>query len=446
MFLIRFIKSFYFATRFYIAVAALLVLCIVAYFLPGLYPIAVIGATAIPILIGVDIVLLWIRPKGFHAVRGTLDKLSNGDLNPIEITLENKYPYPVFVTLVDELPVQFQARDLKFYAYLNPFASKKLKYQVRPVKRGQYVFGAVNVFVATMLGMLRRRYQFGHDHEVPVYPSYIQMRRFELLAISHRLTEVGIKKIRRLGHNMEFDQIKDYVSGDDPRTVNWKATARRGRLMVNTYQDEKSQQVYNVIDMGRNMKMPFEGMTLLDYAINASLVISNIAMLKYDKAGLITFSNRIHAALPADRKGMQMYNIMELLYSAKTGFLESDYGRLYATLKRTVSQRSLVILYTNFETLSSAQRQMTYLRRIAKDHLLVVVFFENTELRNFLDTKPNTVQEIYYQTIAEKFTYEKKLIVKELEKSGIHAVYTAPENLTVNTINKYLELKARGLI
>jgi uncharacterized protein (DUF58 family) len=412
----------------------------------SLLAIARTSVIVVPCAVLADFIMLWSRRKGMFSRRDMMEKLSNGDRNEVRIHLENKYPFPVFLQVIDELPVQFQARDLSFRVFLPPFGAKRLTYHVRPVKRGEYFFGAVNVLASTVLGLLQRRYQFSNEQMVPVYPSFIQMRRYELLAISNRLTEAGIKKIRRIGQNMEFDQIKEYVAGDDPRRVNWKATARRNRLMVNTYQDEKSQQVYSLIDMGRAMKMPFEEMTLLDYAINASLVISNIAMLKYDKAGVITFSHRIHKVLPAERKGLQMHKIMELLFGAKTGYLEPDYGKLYATVKQRLTQRSLLLLFTNFETLSNMQRQLTFFRRLAKDHLLVVIFFENTELRSFLDKQPESTQEIYYQTIAEKFSYEKKLIVKELEKYGIHAVYTAPQNLTVNTINKYLELKARGLI
>lgn len=500
----RFIRSIYFSPRFFLLCGLLVVLCALAYlvpelkeygmvistglfagavvlsgilfvfritgvsnfswsvvFIPGiilagsavtfafgeiLFPVAKISAFAFPCIVATDLILLWSRRKGIFARREMMEKLSNGDLNNVNIHLENKYPFPVFLSIIDELPFQFQARELSFKAILAPFAAKRLTYRVRPVKRGEYTFGAVNVFVSSVLGLLQRRYKFDQDMMVPVYPSFIQMRRYELLAISNRLTEAGIKKIRRMGQNMEFDQIKEYVAGDDPRRVNWKATARRNRIMVNTYQDEKSQQVYSLIDMGRAMQMPFEELTLLDYAINASLVISNIAMLKYDKAGIITFSHRVHKTLAAERKGLQMHKIMELLFGAKTGFLEPDYGKLYANVKQRITQRSLLLLFTNFETLSSMQRQLQFLRRMAKDHLLVVIFFENTELRSFLDKTPHSMQEIYYQTVAEKFTYEKKLIVKELEKYGIHAVYTAPQNLTVNTINKYLELKARGLI
>ena len=192
--------------------------------------------------------------------------------------------------------------------------------------------------------------------------------------------------------------------------------------------------------------MPFEGLSLLDYAINASLVISNIAMLKQDKAGIITFSHKVQSILLAERRSAQLQKILELLYNQKTGYLESDFEKLYINIKTKVNQRSLLLLYTNFESLSGLQRQLKYLRRLAKDHLLVVIFFENTALKALMDKPAVTTEEVNSKTIAEKFIYEKKLIVKELEKYGIHCILTDPKKLSVNTINKYLELKARGLI
>jgi uncharacterized protein (DUF58 family) len=280
---------------------------------------------------------------------------------------------------------------------------------------------------------------------VPVYPSYLQMRKYELMAISNRLTEAGIKKIRRIGQNTEFELIKEYVSGDDFRNINWKASARRPHLMVNHYQDERSQQMYCLIDKGRVMQMPFAGMSLLDYAINASLVISNIAIKKSDKAGLITFQDTIGTTLPAGRKNNQMSQILEVLYNQKTAYRESDFSALYTHIRRKVNQRSLLLLFTNFESIHSLHRQLPFLKSLAQQHLLVVVFFENTELKAMTTTHAADVRGIYHKVIAEKFAYDKKLIVKELSRHGIQALLTAPENLTVNTINKYLELKARGL-
>ncbi|MNT19962.1 hypothetical protein D3C72_1552520 [compost metagenome] len=245
---------------------------------------------------------------------------------------------------------------------------------------------------------------------------------------------------------MEFEQIKEYVQGDDIRTLNWKATAKKNSLMVNQFQDEKSQSIYMAIDKGRVMKMPFNGLSLLDYAINATLVLSNVILKKQDKAGMFAFSKRVENRVVAEKRSSQMHQILESLYNIKTDFFESDYSRLYADIKKNINHRSLIILYTNFETLDSLHRQLPYLKGIAKSHLLVVVFFQNTELNEIINSKAVTVQEVYDKVIAEKFAFEKRLIVNELKKYGIYSVLTQPENLTLDTINKYLEIKARGIL
>lgn len=393
-----------------------------------------------------DIILLFRIKSPLNGRRVTPEKLSNGDENELQIHLENFYPFTVNLNVIDEIPHQFQRRDLNFQITISAGAKKMITYFIRPVKRGEYSFGTVNVFASSPLAFLSRRFKFSGDALVPVYPSYIQMRKYELMALSNRLTDAGIKRIRRVGQNREFELIKEYVTGDDFRTVNWKATARKNHLMVNHYQDERSQQVYSVIDKGRVMQMPFNGLSLLDYAINASLVISNIAIKKSDKAGLITFQNKIGSTVPAGKQNKQMHQILEALYNQKTAYRESDFSSLYTHIRRKITQRSLLLLFTNFESVYGLHRQLPYLINLSYQHLLVVIFFENTEMRSVLETPATTIKEIYHKAVAEKFSYDKKLIVKELTKHGIQTILTAPENLTVNTINKYLELKARGLI
>lgn len=191
------------------------------------------------------------------------------------------------------------------------------------------------------------------------------------------------------------------------------------------------------------MKMPFNGMTLLDYAINASLVLCNVALVKQDKAGLITFEKNLDTFLPADKKPTQMNQVLETLYKQQTDFLESDFEQLFSVIRNRITNRSLLVLFTNFESLESLQREMPALKKMAHYHLLLVVFFENTELKSLLDGNAQTIEDIYIKTIAEKFVYEKRLMVKELHKNGIPSILTTPENLTVNTVNKYLELKTR---
>ena len=204
--------------------------------------------------------------------------------------------------------------------------------------------------------------------------------------------------------------------------------------------------MYSVIDKGRTMKMPFNGLSLLDYAINASLVFSNVAINKGDRAGVITFTENKVETLAASNKRVQVNKILETLYSQETHWQESDYEALSVQLRSNLSTRSLLMLYTNFESMSSLQRQLPYLRRLARYHLLLVVFFENTEIKKVTEMQAHDMEDIYKQTIAQKFAYDKKLIVKELAKYGIMSLLSTPEHLTLNVVNKYLELKSRMLI
>lgn len=296
------------------------------------------------------------------ARRSLAEKLSNGSDNNIQIYLENYYPFAVRVEVIDELPVQLQLRANTFKVNVPSGETRVISYFIRPVKRGVYSFGAVNVYVSGPLRLVRKRYWFDQNQEVPVYPSFIQMQQFELRAFTNQLAEYGLKKVRRVGHQAEFEQIRPYIPGDDPRVINWRASARRADLMVNSFQDEKSQPVYCLIDKGRVMKMPFAGLSLLDYAINAALVLANIALKKQDKAGIITFAERVGTILPAERKAAHLQKILDLLYHQKTRFLESDFESLYTAVRTKLKQRSLLVLFTNFETLSAAQRQLPYLK------------------------------------------------------------------------------------
>lgn len=444
--MIRFFKALYFRSRFFQSMGALAGVFILGYFFPLLTSVGILLFYLFVILLVTDLLLLYAVRQPMKAERELKERLSNGDDNPIAITLENAYRVPIWVDVIDEIPDQFQRRDVVFKTSIKPGASKRIRYSLRPVKRGEYNFGVLNVYAYTLLGLIARRFRFGEATLVPVYPSYIQMRKYELLAISNKLTEAGIKKIRRIGHNLEFELIKEYVPGDDFRTINWKATARRTSLMVNHYQDERSQQMYSLIDKGRVMQMPFNGMSLLDYAINACLVISNIAIKKSDRAGLITFQDKVNTTLPASKRNFQMAQIMEVLYNQKTGYRESDLSTLYVQVRRKVTQRSLLLLFTNFESIYAMKRQLPFLKGMASQHLLVVIFFENTEMSQLIQEPASEIKQVYYQAVAEKFSTEKKLIVKELNRHGIQSLLTSPENLTVHTINKYLELKARGMI
>ena len=439
------LQSIYIRNSFFITGAVAATLYFISYFVPALYQLANVILLLLLLATVADVLLLYSK-SGIKAERRVNNRLSMGDDNKVELVVKSTYGFRTNISIIDEIPVQFQVRDWQVRMQLSGHEEKSHPYMLKPFSRGEYVFNNINLFVNGVLGLVQRRYVFKEQQVTKVYPSYMQMRKYQLLGISNKLQEAGVRRMRRLGHSMEFEQIKEYVPGDDYRTINWKATGRKGDLMVNNFTDERSQQIYCVINKGRVMKMPFEGLTLLDYAINASLVLSNTALVRQDRAGLITFAETLDAFVPADKKTTQMNLILETLYKQETRFLEADFEKLYATIRHRITNRSLLVLFTNFESLESLQREMPALKKMAHYHLLVVVFFENTELKKVIDNKADNMEDIYIKTIAEKFAFEKKQMVKELQQNGILSILTTPQNLTVNTLNKYIDLKTRGAI
>ena len=445
-FIKKILAELYLHTRFYYLGIGVIVMMVVSFFIPFLFLPAQIAFYVLLLFLLFDILLLFNAHRGIQATRTLSEKLSNGDQNIVIIEMTNHYGFKVNCEIIDEIPEEFQVRDFMMTKLFDAKESKAIDYHLRPTFRGNVVFGHLYVYVMSPLSLIKRRFMCSQNVTIPVYPSFIQLHKYELGAFSNRLMQHGMKKVRRLGHSMEFEKIKEYVPGDDFRTVNWKATAKSNKMMVNQFQDERSQAIYCIVDKGRTMKMPFDGLSLLDYAINASLVVSGVALRKQDYAGFLSFSQRVDNRVVASRKAMQHQLIMEALYNVKTDFFETDYGKLYGNIRKNISHRSLLLLFTNFETMDGLNRQLPYLKAIARSHLLIVIFFQNTELDTIVHEPANSTQEIFDKIIGEKFVFEKKLIVHELKKYGIHSILTKPENLTIDTINKYLEIKARGMI
>jgi uncharacterized protein (DUF58 family) len=440
------IKSFYITNRFYLCAGISVAIFLFAYFFPVLETPAAVLFFVFASIFAVDIFFLFAFNRPPVVKRILPERLSNGDPNEVSILFQNNFPFTVKAEIIDELPAQFQERDFSFRKTFLRDEEQTIPYTVRPVERGEYRFGFVKVYIQSLLGFIERRFNGGEEQMVPVYPSFIQMRKFQLYAQAAQTKEAGNRRLRKIGHSMEFEQIKEYVQGDDVRTLNWKATARKGALMVNSFTDEKSQQVFCIIDKGRLMKMPFSQLSLLDYSINTSLMLCNVALYRQDKFGLITFSNKTGSVLAADRKPIQLEKVLQQLYNQQTNFAEADYELLYTRIRTVIKQRSLLVLFTNFESLSGLHRQLPYLKMIAKYHLLVVVFFENTELKQVTVKNVKDIEDLYVKTIAGKYMHEKQLIVKELQNAGILSILSAPEQVTVHTINKYIEIKTRQAI
>ena len=439
-------KSLFLSQRFFGVLGILIVLLFLGFGFGFLFFIGQILLLLLAVVLAFDIFLLYRQKKPLTAERKMPELLSLGDPNKIRLSLKSRYPFAVELKIIEELPYQLQERDFLLETDLAPRGKTSIEYSIVPDERGEYSFGYSNLFVHTIIGLVSRRIRSAAPLTAKVYPSVIQMKNYELIALSRISTMQGVKKLRRIGHNYEFEQIKSYVQGDDIRSINWKATGKRHSLMVNQYQDERAQQVYMIIDKSRRMELRFNQMRYLDYAVNSALVMANIALKKYDKAGLITFSDKIGASIKAGRSKLQLRHILEQLYREKPSDKEADYDLLMQITRKMLYGRALILLYTNFETQNTLERVIPYLRRLNRLHLLVVIFFEDAEIESFAAGKRANSFPIYQQVLAGTYLTNKKKMRAHLQKLGIQTILTTPEKLSVNTLNKYLELKARGLI
>jgi uncharacterized protein (DUF58 family) len=432
-------------TRFlFVILSATVVLIGASFIWPWLMFVGKTALIVTVIVTIVDVMLIYLPKEPITVQRVLQERMNLGDSNKVEVTLTNQTMQALNAWIYEGFPVQMQMRSKSWAALLLPRKSRRFDYTFTPKERGKYEFSDVVVFVRSPLFLAQRRITIPLKQEVEVYPSILQMKQYELKVFHQQTQSQGIKKVRRIGNTSEFEQIRNYVQGDDVRTINWKATSRKNELMVNQFQEERSQPVYCVIDKSRPMQLAFDDMTMLDYAINSTLVFSNIALRKGDRAGLITFSDKIGTMIAAEKSAGQLRRILESLYNQRTLFKEGNFELLYQTVRKQVKTRSLLMLFTNFESEFAMRRALPMLQKLNKRHLLVVIFFQNNELDALAQQPVASMKDLVQATVAEKMTSVKWSIARELRQHGIQTILSRPEDLSINSINKYLELKAKG--
>lgn len=427
--------------RFFIVAVAMVALFVLGYPIPFLFHVARVLLCVWGVVLLIDFWMLYhVDAAEMRAERRCRDRFSNGDPNEVELVLQSPYAFSTRVEVVDEMPIDFQMRDFVLQDKLLPHEQRQLTYTLTPHHRGAYQFDHVRIFFASPIGLLFRRYTRGERQTVKVYPSFARLSLYSLMC-NHRLDEYGIKRIRQVGADTDFEQIKDYIQGDEYRHINWKASARAHQLKVNVYQQDRSMPVYSIVDKGRMMQQSSQGNTYLELAINAALALSYVAIKKDDQAGLVTLSTSIDASVTARKHGPQMQLLMESLYAQQTHFAESDYSALSAHFTQRITKRCLAVLFANFATLNALDRELPYLLHIARRHQLLVVLFRDCEMEHFLTHQPKDTEEYYQQISVERYYREKRLIINKLRQNNILTLYTLPEDLSVGIINRYLEYR-----
>ncbi len=410
---------------------------------PGLVWLAVLYFGALLTLVIMDVVLTT-RPEQVVVVRNHDSKLSLGVDNLIVVPITNNSPRPLRLSMRDEYPDPFLSAHMIATAQVGPFRTSDVRYHVRPLKRGDYRFGATNLRYRSTLGTFQRQVRYPTEAGVRVYPNVLDVRKYDLMARKGLLMELGLRNARVFGSGTEFERLRDYTTDDEFRRINWKGTARRNKLIAVEYETERSQHVVCVIDTGRLMRPPIGALAKLDYAVNTALLTSYVATLRGDQVGLLTFADDVGVYLAPGKGRGQFYTMLELLYNLQSQPVEADYGRALSYLGVKNKRRSLIILFTDLQTLDAAQPIIAYMGRLARQHVPLLVTMSDPNVTRLADQTLDTSQAVYSRAIAEQLLDERKIILDTLNRAGVLTLDVQADQLSIAVINRYLELKTRG--
>lgn len=398
---------------------------------------------AVLALVAAD-VLLTPRPEQIEAERLNDTRLSIGADNLITVLLSNHSPRPLRFTLRDEYPYQFPSDAVFITAELPAYDVFEARYHVRPLQRGDYQFGDINLRYRSLFQMFTRQARYPAQASVKVYPNVLEVRKYDLLAQKGLLFELGLRQAKVFGMGTEFERLREYNTDDEFRRINWKATARQGKPIAAEYETERSQYVMSIIDTGRLMRPPVGDLAKLDYVINTSLLLTYVALLKGDHVGLLTFADDVETYLAPKSKRDQFYRMLEALYNVQFQPVEADYARALSYLSLKQKRRSLVVVFTDLVTLDAARPLIANLARLAQRHLPLCVTISDPNVTHLAQRPVQHSDGVYQRAVAEMLLDERQVVLDTLNRSGVLTLDVPADKLTVSVINTYLELKARG--
>jgi len=397
--------------------------------------------------------LLTTRPGDIEVERINDTKLSLGAENMITLLLANRGRRPLRFQLRDEYPYQFISDATIIAGEVAPFDIHEVRYHLKPLQRGDYTFGDVNIRYLSALKTFVRQVRYDATAQVKVYPNVLDVRKYDLLARKGLLFEIGLRAARVYGAGTEFERLREYNTDDEFRRINWKATARHGKPIAAEYETERSQYIISVIDTGRLMRPPVgdstgsgHSLAKLDYAINTALLLSYVATLKGDHVGLLTFADDVRTYLAPRRGKGQFYRMLEALYNVQFEPVEADYAQALAYLGVKHKRRSLVVVFTDLVTLDAARPLIAHMARLAQRHLPLCVVISDPNITRLADQRPRDSDAVYQRAVAEMLIDERQVVLDTLNRSGVLTLDVPADKLTVSVINKYLELKGRGAI
>jgi len=371
-------------------------------------------------------------------------KLSIGVPNPVTITIQNSSSHVARLIGRESPPVGFVGKRAIGPLVIGGRGTGDVRLTFTPQSRGAYEFGDIGIRLVGPLGLAGRQFIVPLSEEAKVYPDIQAVHGYALLARRGALQEIGIKRARLAGTGTEFESLAEYSDGDDYRDIDWKATARRGAPVVRRFEAERSQTIMLVVDTGRLMTPRVEGMTKLDRAVNATLLLAYLATQSGDNVGLLVFGRDVQRYLPPRKGHRQFLAVLEALYSVEGTVEEPDYAGALRYLATRLGKRSLVVLMTDLAGTEPSRRLLGVLGSLTPRHLPLVITQRNREVESKADRVPESESEAFETSIAQTLLRDKAAALRLLSARGSLVLDVFPEELSVAAVNRYLEIKARG--
>lgn len=386
------------------------------------------------------------RPSQISAERSCEGNLSLAARNVVRIRLRNRSEVPLTLEVRDEPPHQFDISQDAITLQLPAGSEATASFTVVPKRRGNYEFGNINIRYLSTFKLFRRQMQIPQSMRVKVYPNLLELKKYVILARRDRFLETGLRHPRLHSAGTEFESLRNYLPDDDYRRINWKATARTGRLISEEYETIRSQNIIIMIDCGRMMAATIKDMYKLDYAINSALMLGYVCCVKGDKVGLIAFSDVVETYIPLRGGKQQLYRILEALYSIPPKMSQPDYEKAFKLVESKFHKRSLIVVFTDLLDSEISKTLITYLPLLLPHHLPLCITMKDSDLIRLAGAVPDTIEDVYRKTVADQLLLEQQSIFDDLRQNGVLVVDALPENASVATVNQYLKLKDRNLL
>lgn len=440
------VLRFVFTSRFFVLVAAGLLLLSVGWLSRGALYITLFYDLMLIATAGVDY-LMAEKPSAFRIEREMDERLAMGADNEVTVKITNRARRKITFIIKDEYPAAMELTSPReAQLTIPPGRSRAWRYGILPTARGKYDFGDTLVRFRTRWGLLWRQLTYSTATDAKVYPDIREARKHEIYAHRNRRPEPGLRRMRVRGQGREFESLRDFVLGDEIRHISWAATARRGKLITRQYTVERSQNIVVLLDTGRLMTARIGKLTKLDHAINATLSIAYVAAAGGDNVGLVAFSRRVVSYLPPRRGHDQINRMMEALYSLEPEMIEPSYKRSFNFFSANWHRRSLVIILTDLVDRDASAELLAHTSQLIPRHLPLIITIGDTDLRELVRATPAASSDVYRQAVAEEILKQREEALMRIRHAGGLALDVPAGRLSLELVNKYLEVKERGLL